>query len=419
MPTGVARAWCEREGLAAPDQVQRAPHGTLAGFREVAGRLRRVVEFDRHGTLLSVLAWDAAGRLASARVRLPNGGWLTIAPRAVADPRWGPSDRLVSAGGPLTHFEAIAWDAVDRIPVLAEPARVPPGGGSAVLNLLATLAVDQARASLAYHGPYPTEALFLTLLESFRPQAPYGGDPLAAFVQSRLRWLPEPHERLFDPAPAVVQVRGRVEKVIAGGRVYCRPDWHGIARHAPRRVRDVEGRVACSLWVLDRPLEDHLLLAPSGDVVERREPARVPGATRPFSPTLVAGILAVVIASSAPALADALADAAAALGFEWGPVPGDLVQVDGDTVRVSDQLWAAARARAAALPTRADHLALATATLVETARLVGDDLRGRAQARLAAAPPAAQAAALARAPAEGGAREIAAAVQALAAQLVA
>lgn len=418
MTATVARAWCEREGLAAPDRVQPAPHGTLAGFRERAGRLHRVVEFDRHGTLLSVLAWGDHGRLVSARVRLPDGGWLTLEPRAVVDPRWGVSDRLSSASGPLTHFEAVAWGAVDRIPVLAEPARVPPGGGVAVLNLLATLAVDQARPSLAYHGPYPTEALFLSLLESFRPQPPGGADPLAAFVQGGLPWSPAPHERLFDPAMAVVHLRGRVEKVTVDGRAYYRPDWHGIIRHAPRRVRDLEGQVACSLWALGAPLEDHLILEPSGAVVERRQPA-ASGDTWPFPPVLVDGTLAVLVATSAAPLAEALADTAAALRFEWGPVRGDLVESRGGTVRVSGRLLAVARARAAALAGRADHLALATATLVEIAQLIGDDLRRRAQARLAAAAPETQAAALTRATAAGGAREIAAAVEALAAQLVA
>lgn len=418
MTATVARAWCEREGLAAPDDVRRAPHGTLGGFRHVAGRLRRVVEFDRHGTLLTVLAWDADGRLASARVRVPDGGWLAIEPRSATDARWGASDRLSSASGTLTHFQAIAWEAVDRVPVLAEPARVPAGGGTAVLNLVATLAADQGRPAVGYHGPYPTEALFLSLLESFRPQAADATGALEAFARGDLTWVPEPHERVFDPAMAVVQLRGRVDKVTADGRVYYRPDWHGIARHAPRRVRDLDGRVACSLWALGAPLEDHLLLTPSGDVVERRDPAPASGDARPLSPTLVAGVVAAVIASSAPPLARALADAAAALRIEWGPVRGDLVRATGDAVRVSDRLWTAARARAAGAD-RGARVAVATATVVEVAHLVADDLRGRAQARLAAAPPDVQAAALARTAPPAAAGEIAAAVDALAAQLVA
>ena len=418
MTPAVARAWCEREGLAAPDHVQRAPHGTLAGFREIAGRLHRVVEFDRHGTLLSVLAW-ADGRLTSARLRLPDGGWLAIEPRAATDPRWGTSDRLVSPAGVFTHCEAVAWDDVDRIPVLAEPARVPPGGGSAVLNLLATLAADRARPALAYHGPYPTEALFLTLLESFRPEPPAVADPLAAFVSGALTWVPDPHERLFDPAGPLILLRRRVEKVAAAGRVYYRPDWHGVARHAPRRVRDADGRVVCSLWALGEPLEDHLLLAASGDVLEQRVPASPPGSPRRFSSALAHGVLAVVVASSAPPLAGALAEAAAGLRFEWGPVRGDLVRAAADTVRVSDRLWTAARARAAAVSDRRGRLAVATAALVEVAHRVAADLRARAQARRAAASPEAQAAALAQPPDAGGAREIAAAVDALAAQLTA
>jgi len=35
-------------------------------------------------------------------------------------------------GARLTLFEAIDWARIDRIPVLGEPARLPPGGGTAV-----------------------------------------------------------------------------------------------------------------------------------------------------------------------------------------------------------------------------------------------------------------------------------------------
>ncbi len=55
---------------------------------------------------------------------------------------------------------------------------MPPGGGTAVLNLLAGLAADQGGGPVAYHGPYPSEQLFLALLESFRYEGG-GSDPLA------------------------------------------------------------------------------------------------------------------------------------------------------------------------------------------------------------------------------------------------
>ena len=131
---------------------------------------------DRLGTRLAALRWDG-GRLESAWVRIPDGSWLGIEPRASADAPWGWSDRLWHAAEPpghgwrgttLTVFEALDWGRIDRIPTLAEPARLPPGGGTAVLNLIVALAVAQGAGPLPYRGPYPTEQLFLALLESFR-----------------------------------------------------------------------------------------------------------------------------------------------------------------------------------------------------------------------------------------------------------
>src|SRR5207247_9171975 len=110
------------------------------------------------------------------------------------------SDRLWSADQPglaverraLTMFSSVDYARVDTIPTLAEPARVPPGGGTAILNFIAGLARDQGAGSLRYRGPYPSEQPFLPLLESFRydDAAP---DPLAAFVDGTRHWNPAPH----------------------------------------------------------------------------------------------------------------------------------------------------------------------------------------------------------------------------------
>ena len=186
---------------------------------------RRVGERDRYGTPVATLAWTDDGRLAEAAVRLPDHSWLTIQPRAARDPRWGLSDLLRHGETPLTHCAAIAWERVDAIPPLAEPARLPPGGGSAVLNLVASLAADQNRAPLAYRGPYPTEQLFLALLESFRWMRVDGGphdpgsspDVLATFMAGGLRWAPAPHARAFAPEGVYVQARGRIDKLASNG----------------------------------------------------------------------------------------------------------------------------------------------------------------------------------------------------------
>ncbi len=214
--------------------------------------------FDRHGNPVSELAWAADGSLERASVRLPDGSWLSIEPRATTAAPWGLSDRVWRAvqfpesrgwsGEPLTIFEALDWTRIDRIPPLAEPGRLPPGGGTAVLNLIAELAREQGATRLAYRGPYPTEQLFLALLESFRYEPEHAPDPLTAFMAGDLAWTPAPHERLFGAGGLFVQRRGLVEKVVFGGAAYYRPDWQSVTRHAPRRVRDVPEGVLCSLW---------------------------------------------------------------------------------------------------------------------------------------------------------------------------
>src|SRR2546428_13295907 len=106
--------------------------------------------------------------MAGAAGRRPAGSGPGVGPRAAHDPAWGASDVVHRDGAPLTAFAAVDWAAIDAIPPLAEPARLPPGGGTAILNLLAGLAADQRRGPLPYRGPYPTEQLFLALLQSFR-----------------------------------------------------------------------------------------------------------------------------------------------------------------------------------------------------------------------------------------------------------
>jgi hypothetical protein len=394
-------------------------------------RGRRVRERDRHGAAVATLDWAADGRLAGAAVRIPDGAWLHVAPRAAEDPRWGASDVLHLDGKPLTHFAAVDWAAIDAIPPLAEPARLPPGGGTAVLNLIAALAADQGRGPLAYRGPYPTEQLFLALLESFAFETASdpsmaGEHPLETFVGGRLRWRPHPHARHFDPAGVYVQARERVEKLAWRGRAYYRRDWQGIERHGTHRVRELDGRVVGSLWALDTALEDHVVLTPEGDVLEIREPAAGGDARRPLPSATAGGLVAIVVAGSAAPLAEAIRAIAGELVFEWAPLAGDLAALDPHRARVSTRLLRALAARLAAAGSRAEQVRLGFAALAEAAHALGDGLRARGQARLAAAGADAQTAALAgersAAAAAATAREIGEGVECLldeAAQLLA
>ncbi|HSE92554.1 MAG TPA: hypothetical protein VLF19_04550 [Methylomirabilota bacterium] len=400
--------------------LQTRHHGTLVAYAEVDGARRRVLELDRGGTPLAVLRW-AERALDAAWLKIPDGRWVAIEPRASSTAPWGAADRLRTAsepgalGDPLTLFEALDYTAVDRVPTLAEPGRVPPGAGVVVLNLLASLTTDERRERLAYHGPYPGEQLFLALLESFRYE-PAVADPLAAFVAGALSWRPDPHERWFTSDGVYVQWRGRVEKVVWRDRAYRRPDWQGVARHAPLRVRDADGAVRCSLWALGGPLEDHLELSPAGTVVRVWAPSPQAVPPRALPAVAAAGVGAVVAATSAPALAAFVRQEAAALRLTWAHLSGGLVEIEGAEVRLSTRLGERFADRTRAAADEAVRATLGLAALAEIAGLVGDTLRARAQARAAALPAADQEALLAAPPAAAGAgdaRAITAAVGAL------
>jgi hypothetical protein len=380
--------------------LEARPGGALVGFAGRAPTRRRVVEIDRGGTLAAVLRWrDDA--LAEASVRIPDGRWVTIEPRATREP-WGPGDRLWLGAGPgrdgaeaLVSFAAVDYAAVGAIPALADPSRLPHGAGTAVLNLLAALAADQQRGALRYEGPYPTEQLFLALLESFRYVPTDDADPLAAFLRGDLAWRPAPHERSVETGGLVIQRRDRVEKVVWEGRTYYRPDWQTVARHAPRRVRESDDGVVCSLWALGAAVEDHLRLTADGRLVEIIAPAPAPGPPRALPDAIARGIVASVAATCVPALAPFVRAVAHDLAVAWAPVDRDLLRVTGPSVQVSTRLRGVAVARVREAPDRAAEVALAFALLAEIAALAGDTLRMRAQAALAAHPEAEQAAALA------------------------
>jgi hypothetical protein len=360
------------------------------------GVARRLLELGRDGSELTTFRWNADGRLALAWIKITDESWVMIEPRAAYEPPWGMCDRLwhaahPSAGAqtPLTLFESLDYGAIDRIPVLLEPGRLPPGAGAAVLNLVAALAADAGRARLLYRGPYPTEALFLTLLESFRYETAES-DPLAAFVAGGLSWIPAPHERAC-PAPGVtVHLRDRVEKVVWRERVYYRADWQGVQRHAPRRVRDAEGTVVCSLWALGGPIEDHLRLDTDGARVDfiapparARPPRALPDAVRD-------GVASVAAALGAAPLAPFVRELALGCRLQWSSLDGDLVRVERDRLHVSHGFREALLRRLTATSTRPERLALGLAALTELAHLVADPLRARAQSHLAALPEATQ-----------------------------
>jgi hypothetical protein len=347
----------------------------------------------------------ADGRFLGARVRCHDGSMVAVLPGGAEHPLWGASDRIVGEGGLLTVSAAVDWDRIEAIPALADPTRLPPGAGSAILNLLASLAADQGAARLRYRGPYATEQLFWTLAESFRFDAAEP-DPLGAFLdgaeaaflagalrEAPLDWTPAPHERLWLDDGLYVQRRDGVEKVAWEGRTYYRTEWQGLGRREHRAVRAIavpEGRrhFVAGLVALGRPLEDHLVFDENGAPVDRVAPdaAAAPlDAATPLAPPWREALASLVPLDATPLLAPALAATWPTFDVAWGPVARDLVEVRTGRLRLSPALARLFRAEHAGR-TPAARRALARALVRDVLDLVGPPARAAAVAWLEAQP---------------------------------
>ncbi len=363
--------------------------GTLIGYDPGPGR-RRLVQFDRRGNLIAALRWRADGPLGWARCRTAQGSWVGIEPATATHPGWGASDRvwLLDASGPwvpreeLTVFQSLDYERLDLIPPLAHPRRLPPGAGTAILDLLSGLMKDQGVTRVRYRGPYPTEQLFTALLESFRYD-PAVADPLERFMDGgRLDWLPAPHERHHVAPGVTVQLRHEIDKVVLDGAVFYRVDWQGVLRREPRVARGEGDRVVCSLWALGRPIEDRLVLDRSGEVIETRTAAADQAPAAPLPPVWGPALAELIARESAPALAGSIREVMEGLALEWGGVAGDLLRVDGATIRVSRTLRDSAIAWLREAPAGAERAERAVRFALDVARLLGPAVRLLAQVRL-------------------------------------
>jgi hypothetical protein len=89
----------------------------------------------------------------------------------VEHPLLGDAHLILANGEPITAMSALDWARPTRIPTVAEPRALPRGSGSLLINEIALRAQRAGVTALRYAGPYPTPALFATLLRSFRTDA--------------------------------------------------------------------------------------------------------------------------------------------------------------------------------------------------------------------------------------------------------
>jgi hypothetical protein len=381
--------------------------GALVGF-EAGSAHRRLVQFGRHGDLVTALRWTGKGELRWARCRTAAGAWIGVEPGAAMHPAWGRSDQLWLLDGTepwrpverLTVFRSLDWARLDHIPPLAEPRRLLPGAGSAVLNLIAGLMKDQGVARVRYRGPFPSEQLFTTLLECFRYD-PRQSLPLERFVaDGGLDWLPAPYESHRVAPWVIVNLREGIDTVTADGITFSRPDWQGVVRREPRVVRVDGERVRCSFWVLGGPLEDRLVLDQAGEVLEA-PPAREPESAPALLPPVWNSALADLIArESAAPLVPVIKDVLRDVAIEWGAVPDDLLRAWDRRIRLSVRLREAGQASLRSAAPGQERAEQALRFILEVARLLGPEIRARAQALLEALPESEQRQRLEAAPVE-------------------
>lgn len=247
-------------------------------------------------------------------------------------------------GEPLTVMSAIDWARPAEIPAIAEPVRLPSGAGGVILNVLATLATrtevgftrtevgiavgsgeeahnvsDRSRTNsvltgLRYAGPWPTSALYQSLLRSFRTAATEA-EFTAGAMERALRGARDALPFAFEPAPheRVAIARGHVELRDGLERAVIDRVAYGREGSVARLVED-----RAEVWFGDAPWAHVATFAPDGRLLDGPHP--VPACTsdvvgKSFPAPLCAAI-ADVVAEAVPA---ALAESARAY-VAHGPI---------------------------------------------------------------------------------------------------
>ena len=293
-------------------------------------------------------------------------------------------DAIVWEGAAVTVMTRIDWTRPHRIPAIEAPAKLPPGLGAAIMNLLAERARDAGIPALRYAGPYPTSALYHALLRSFRTTATeedFTRDALDRAVRGALDELPYD----FVPAPHVrrsitrghVEIRDGLERVVMDGVAYARGD--AITRLAHDKVHGaVDDHVHAEVWFGDSCWARVATLSSSGVLVDGPHPLpRCESAVlgKAFPPALREAIAELVAETiPAPLATDARA-MLAARPIAWADLGARAARRTTDGFEVHAALWE--RLAPAGLARVALAIAEALAPVVSTA-VVADALGWKA-----------------------------------------
>jgi hypothetical protein len=298
-------------------------HGTVVENRD--GLIRRIA--DRGGVTHAELIW-VDHRLE----RLAVTG-AVVSGEVVAHPLLGDAHPIGE-----TAMTALDWARPTRIPTVAEPARLPPGSGAMILNVIAMLAEAAGVPALRYAGPYPTPALYRTLQRAFRTTASEA--EFCANVMDRalrvardeisIDFVPAPFERIAH-AHGFVELRDAMERAVIDGVAY---DVDG----SPARL--VDG--AAEIWFGDRCYARVASFSPNGALVDG--PHAIPRCTSPvvgraFPDELRDAIADLVADAVASPLASGARARVAATAITWQDLGGRAARRDGNGFAVHAAIW--------------------------------------------------------------------------------
>jgi len=309
-------------------------------YEDAGGLLTRVI--DRTGCVHATLTWRG-----TTLERLDVPGAYVRGP-VIEDPLLGPAHAIdhpttIEPGAHrATTMSAIDWARPTQIPAIAAPAKLPSGAAAPIMNVIALLAERAGVPALRYAGPYPTHALWRTLLRSFRTTATedaftteaLGRAARVARDEIAIDFVPAPHERVAIPR-GHVELRDGVERIVLDGVAY-------VAGGSPARLVTEEGEARAEVWFGDAPWIHVATVTADGSLLEG--PHAIP-ASRSYVigqafPAALRAALAELVAEAVPApLAAAAREVITTRAIRWADLGARAAVHDGAGFAVHAALW--------------------------------------------------------------------------------
>ncbi|MFN3199924.1 MAG: hypothetical protein ACE366_16120 [Bradymonadia bacterium] len=317
-----------------------------------------------------IIAQWGSETLSRMALKLPGGQWITVLTAQAQHPVLGrcdlvcgPFDDQAEAMSneaierPITPFRQVKWSRPKCIPPLAEPGRLPQGGGAAILNAVSITAQIAGLSSLRYTGPYPTEALFDALHTSFALGEEDAIDLVATCARftegveesalttanktPAVDWHPRPFMWSWTHPQVCVQRRDEVEAVYVNGQMFS-------TRGRTRRLVRTEEGFSAEVFLAGEHWATVATLDGVGTLVDG--PHSLPEVEGPIVgqplPASFRNALVRALPPRAPQLmAPALAAILEAIPLEWGDAGADEATMRADRLVVHGALASRLRTR--------------------------------------------------------------------------